>query len=1080
MFLTLGYNALAGNGINMHSGIVYTCSSNFYDGSGPSANYVNNQQDTLVVYPPANLPNAKICVTFHRFLTEETNDYLRVYDGNSVNAQLIKEMSGGIKYGSIKSTASDGSLTFLFHSNNTTTNEGWSATITVDTLPEDITMISGGKWHTGGGRFFDSGGPNNNYENNANNVITTIFPKNPGDKLSVVFHECNISSGDILSVFNGSAAGVNQIATITGSSDNYGTITSSAADGSLTFVFASNSSGNASGWDASLIINYHPEDITTIANGTFTVSKGRFFDSGGMQANYPAASNTTVTTLLPKNTGDKIAVTFHECNIASGDYLEVFDASSVSGNPIAVITGINTGTIKASNAAGALTFRFVTNASGNAAGWIASINTFNAPEEITMIANQTFTINCFARFYDNGGTANNYGDNKNIITTLTPSGINDKLTATFHSFNLNANDYLYVYDGPDTSNTLLGSFTGNLNLFNLTSTHATGSLTFKFVSNTSSNNYGWFATITCSAGITPYNMPLNTSANYTTSNAFFYDNGGPNSNYSDNSGLNSVVTFYPTNANDKMSATFTYFSTYNINDYLEVYDGDNVFSAPLIAKISNAAGYGTIKATNAQGCLTFRFISDASSNSGGWAAYLSTSLQPQTISLPGTYVTNDGWFMDAGGNGGNYADQINHVYTITPVSSLQKIGLSFTMLSTYNSNDFLEIHDGASITDPIIAVLNNNSGYGTIRASASNATGSLTIKFVSDISSSSLGWAAMISTDSVPEVIALPGTYTINEAKLLYDQGGPFSNYGDNINTVTYLRPQNPGDKVSVMFTLFNLYNNNDYIEIHDGPFLTDPIIANLGYNNGYGTITSSHASGCLTIKTISDVSSNGKGWCGVVSTTAQPKIISMTGQYITNNGFLMDDGGPDLNYNSNTNSVITINPASANSYVSANFNYFTGYNSNDSIQVFNGNSTNAPLLAVLKNSLSDTVFTSTATDGSLTFRIKTDGASVAPGWMAAISTNADCFYVGLPENHSARNEITVYPNPATDNIQIDLSSFKNEEIKIELFDVSGKQLLENNTRLSLYTTTLNYNPGVYFLKITSGSYSTIKKLIIQ
>ncbi|HNC34366.1 MAG TPA: hypothetical protein PLZ26_09645, partial [Bacteroidia bacterium] len=72
--------ALGGNGINMHSGVVYTCSANFYDGGGPNNDYVNNQQDTLTIYPPANLPNSKICITFHKFSTEETTDYLRVYN----------------------------------------------------------------------------------------------------------------------------------------------------------------------------------------------------------------------------------------------------------------------------------------------------------------------------------------------------------------------------------------------------------------------------------------------------------------------------------------------------------------------------------------------------------------------------------------------------------------------------------------------------------------------------------------------------------------------------------------------------------------------------------------------------------------------------------------------------------------------------------------------------------------------------------------------------------------------------------------------------------------------------------------
>lgn len=1071
--------ALCGNGINMHSGVVYTCLANLYDQGGPANNYANNLQDTLIIYPPANLPNAKICITFHKFDVENINDYLRVYDGNSVAAPLIKELSGGIKYGSIKSTAADGSLTLLFHSNNTSNAEGWFASVTLDTLPDDITMIASGKWYTSGGRFFDSGGPNNNYENNAN-VTTTIFPENPGDKISVVFNECNIRQGDILTIFDGSAAGVNPIGQITGSAVNYGTVTSSAADGSLTFVFTSNASVNEAGWTASIITNYHPEDITTMANGVYNISTGRFFDSGGAFNDYPEGANSTVTTILPKSAGEKISVTFHECDIASGDYLEVFDADNVNGTPMAVITGLNTGTVHASNATGALTFRFVTNASGSAPGWIASVTTHTTAEEITMLANQSFVVNCFARFYDNGGTVDNYANAKNCVTTLFPSSATDKLNITFHSFALSANDYLYVYDGPDTNSTLLGSYTGTLNSFSLESTHATGSLTFKFVSNTSGNNIGWFATVNCSSGIQSYNMPLNTSANYTTSSAYFYDNGGPNANYSDNSGLSSVVTFFPVNSNEKLSVSFTYFDTYSIDDYLEVYDGDNVFTAPMLGKLYNRAAYGTLKATNSAGCLTFRFVSNGGSNRGGWAAYISTTVIPQVFSLPGTYVANEGIFMDAGGNGGNYTDQYNHIFTFTPVSAQDKASLKFVFVSTYNANDFLEIHDGPSITDPIIAVLNNRTGHGSIKASASNPTGSLTVKFVSDNGSNSLGWAAILNTDSLPEVISMPGTYTINEPKTFYDQGGPHANYTDNENTITCLRPSNVGDKVSIMFSRFKHYDNNDYIEVHNGPSVTDPVIAKLGSDGGYGTIVSTHPTGCLTIQTVTSSGFNQSGWSGYITVNAAPKIFSMTGNYNSDNGFLMDNGGPDINYNDNTNDVITVTPQQSNSYLTVNFNYFYNYNSSDSIRIFNGNSTNAPLLAVLKADATDTSFTSTAVDGSLTFQIITSNGFTSTGWVAAISSSSNCYYTGVNETEALLNQVSVYPNPASHNIQIDLSALSNNDAIIEIMEVSGKLLQKFNTRDKFLNVQLTYAPGLYLVKISSMNGSIMKKLIIQ
>lgn len=264
--------------INMHSGSETVCIAQFYDDGGPAANYSNGITDTLTFYPVN--PGTKLCVTFHAFNTEEAGDYLDVRNGNSIAAPLIRSLTGGIKYGSIKSTATDGSLTFVFRSNALNNNfAGWYATITTDTMPEEITTIASGVWYTSSGRFMDSGGEGFDYDNDAQ-VNTTIYPENPGDKISVTFHTCEINPTDLLYVFNGNSVSSPIIAVLTGSS-NLGTITSSDPTGALTFRFESSPNTTDAGWIASISVNAKPEDITTLADQVYTVSSGRFFDNGG-------------------------------------------------------------------------------------------------------------------------------------------------------------------------------------------------------------------------------------------------------------------------------------------------------------------------------------------------------------------------------------------------------------------------------------------------------------------------------------------------------------------------------------------------------------------------------------------------------------------------------------------------------------------------------------------------------------------------------------------------------------------------------------------------------------------------------
>jgi hypothetical protein len=59
---------------------------------------------------------------------ESGNDFLSIYDGNSTAARLIGTYSGTL-HQSFISTATDGSLTFVFSSNSDINNEGWYATV---------------------------------------------------------------------------------------------------------------------------------------------------------------------------------------------------------------------------------------------------------------------------------------------------------------------------------------------------------------------------------------------------------------------------------------------------------------------------------------------------------------------------------------------------------------------------------------------------------------------------------------------------------------------------------------------------------------------------------------------------------------------------------------------------------------------------------------------------------------------------------------------------------------------------------------------------------------------------------------
>ncbi len=100
-------------------------------------------------------------------------------------------------------------------------------------------------------------------------------------------------------------------------------------------------------------------------------------------------------------------------------------------------------------------------------------------------------------FYDSGGSGSNYTDDERTITTIAPPGATN-VTVTFNSFNLeNTWDYLYIYDGDDIYDPLIGYYTGTNNPGTVTSSG--GTLTFEFRSDCASVAAGWQAVYSSNA-----------------------------------------------------------------------------------------------------------------------------------------------------------------------------------------------------------------------------------------------------------------------------------------------------------------------------------------------------------------------------------------------------------------------------------------------------------------------------------------------------------------------------------------------------------------------------------------------------
>ena len=101
------------------------CTDTIYDMGGPNGSYHNNENYTFSIAPPNA---ATVSLRFTSFDVEAGYDYLKVYDGPSVNSPLLANLSGTTLPSTITSTA--GVITLQFHSDGATVGTGYTAIYT--------------------------------------------------------------------------------------------------------------------------------------------------------------------------------------------------------------------------------------------------------------------------------------------------------------------------------------------------------------------------------------------------------------------------------------------------------------------------------------------------------------------------------------------------------------------------------------------------------------------------------------------------------------------------------------------------------------------------------------------------------------------------------------------------------------------------------------------------------------------------------------------------------------------------------------------------------------------------------------
>jgi len=402
-----------------------------------------------------------------------------------------------------------------------------------------------------------------------------------------------------------------------------------------------------------------------------------------------------------------------------------------------------------------------------------------------MDANNGQTIStCSGTFYDSGGSGSDYTNNENYTVTFMPATSGAMLSFNFTSFYTESGyDYLYVFDGPNTSSTMIASYNGALGTATITATNPSGALTFQFISDNSKNHSGWTATISCSTpaptndncsgAISLFsglvcNKVTGTLANATVST--------PASTCSTNEDV--WYSFVASSTTESISVS----SGSDMDAVIQLYSGTCGSLTSL--QCQNSTGVGAIETLTYTGLTVgttyyVRVFNYSATNptdpifdicvtsTGGQTYYQGTNGQQGTyISHCMENITNGAtsYFVDDGGATGNYSSNINSIYRVfcpNTIGHCVRATVTAMDISDYNwwgtCYDYLSVQNGptqnstilwrgcGTKASPIITTTGSwNGGVWT----SSDPSGCLSFRFFSDDTDTYSGWNIALTCET--------------------------------------------------------------------------------------------------------------------------------------------------------------------------------------------------------------------------------------------------------------------------------------------------------------------------------------------
>ena len=805
--------------------------------------------------------------------------------------------------------------------------------------------------------------------------------------------------------------------------------------------------------------------IYNMPAGTTVTCSGNFYDPGGSAANYSDAAPTIYLSTITAQSGDQLFIqfanvppTFKNVFLETNDFLNVYDGPTTASPLIGSYTGVMS-VPEIRSTGSSVTLELVTNGNGVAdAGFRVSIQCITMPDGSYNLSNSAtpIVIGCNTRndFYDPAGFMAQYPSTGATYTSTYTTSSGLPMLVNVSMFSTHFRDTLFIYDGNSTSAPLIAALKGFVTPFNFNTT--SDAITFSFKENGDGfSGHGWFITATCVREETiACGAPV-----------IFHDPAGSTKNYKTSFGGERFMTTYTCPPGQFLEAIVTNFSTsYQFIRSLQVYDGPDI-SSPLIGTFSGT-GFNSFNVSSSGNSLTFYVNTHINSF---WdfnfdVTFNCTSTQqPTTFTVGGSTspmsipcgVTSQ--IIDLGGNTWapeNHNIPSPHVQTYT-VPAGQFIKLEFTELNLSDIGDRLNVYDGATTTDPLIASYtstnnpsNRNPKPPITLTSSSNV---ITVEIITDMDFLFYqGFEAEMSCISAREGSNFSLGNSTQPVSVLCGTSSTFedlfgaSYYIDNA-IQEYVTTYFEGD-VNPMYFAFRDFHiaAGDTLFVYDGSSTLDPLIGKYSGTlapfsvGGIGPIT-------FQFKTNGIDNSFTRGWYAEISCNDLLPVEWIN--FIA----VGEDDKVKLEWST----------ASENSN-----HYFVVEKSEDGLDFIALDTVGGAGVSVAQSDYS--YIDIKPYEFISYYRIKQVDFDRSSSYSQIRAVN--------------RNEmgIRIYPQPAYDNVTIAISNSEYSEVKIQLIDKVGKTVYEKitteNNNKTIQVDLSGLPEDLYFLIVTEGANTLTQK----